>query len=142
MTNWPVLPFCPEHGKNVVSLREELQLVQSYINIMNYAHSHTYRYSSSVPEELLLAPVIKNILQPIVENALLHGVNHQPDGEITLTAKQEGNLICIRIADNGCGISPEKLEEINTSSYRSTYKITESAISSAACPSIILTNAA
>lgn len=58
-------------------------------------------------------PVFKMLLQPLVENAFVHGLEPKPDnGVLYIGARTDENMLCITIRDNGVGIEPERLEEI------------------------------
>ena len=56
----------------------------------------------------------KLALQPLVENAIIHGVADRDDGYIKVQAVQEGDDLVLRVSDNGCGMAPEVLERLNS----------------------------
>ena len=60
-----------------------------------------------IPPELEEALVPKMMLQPIVENALLHGLSGQPDGAVEVRARREGAVLRLTVLDNGVGLPPE-----------------------------------
>ena len=63
-----------------------------------------------MPEQLLSCMVPKMMLQPLAENAILHGLSGVPDGRLSVTAQQlEGNILEIRVCDNGCGFPADML---------------------------------
>ncbi len=105
-------------GEPFISLKEELNLVDSYIRIQQIRFSGSFHYKADVPEDLLNCTVPKLILQPIVENALLHGLEGREDGHILVTARRSDQELQIEVWDNGRGISPEKLQELNTRSEK------------------------
>ena len=95
------------------TLKEELELVDSYLYIMNVRFGGEIHFGSSVEEELLQIKVPSMILQPIVENAVSYGIRGiEWEGWILLTAKLEDERIRISIRDNGNGMSREKIREI------------------------------
>lgn len=101
-----------------VSLREEIKVVKAWIEIRNWSIKNRIRIHTDIPEALLDVRVIKFCLQPLVENSVLHGMEHMEQdsgggqGEIWIRAEQQENAVCITIRDNGVGISPDRLESI------------------------------
>lgn len=94
-------------------LQQELNYLENYLKIMNIRYGEGVDVKFDIPEELLGLKIIRFILQPIVENAFVHGmssINYK--GSITISAEQQGDDLCITVADNGRGIQGEKLEEI------------------------------
>lgn len=103
------------------TLLEELQLIDSYIYIMNVRFSGEINYETSVDERCLSIKMPSMVLQPIVENALNHGIKGMDGaGIIKLTVYREGNGICISIKDNGVGISSEMARRIMNGESAST----------------------
>ena len=98
---------------DIVTLGDEIRLVDSYIYILNVRFSGDIHYYKDIDEQLLGIQVPMMILQPIVENCVNHGLrNISWEKEIRLTVTKEGNAICISICDNGIGITGEKVKEI------------------------------
>lgn len=89
---------------------------------MEYAHSQHYSFEYNVSEELADYPIIKHSLQPLIENAVLHGLNQIEDAKIRLYAFCKDGRNFIQISDNGRGMSKEKIDEILSDSYTSVYK--------------------
>ena len=99
--------------KTEVTIGEEVTLVDNYIRILNVRFSGDIGYEKQVDKRLLGAPMPNMILQPIVENAVNHGIREMGDkGKITLRVYREDDNICISIGDNGKGISPENIDKI------------------------------
>lgn len=96
-----------------ITLREEMELVESYVSIQKIRFQDRFHYQAQIPEELLEHIVPKLMIQPIVENALLHGLTEQQEGHITVTAVLQGERLRIEVQDDGCGISPEIMAELN-----------------------------
>jgi two-component system, LytTR family, sensor kinase len=86
-----------------VPLREELAFLQRYLDIMAVRFQGRLRVSTSVDEAASNARVPNFILQPLVENALEHGVSRTGEAEITIGARREGNQLVIAIHDRGPG---------------------------------------
>ena len=76
-------------------------------------HNHAFELITQIPEKLLSRKVLKLILQPLVENALIHGIDtSRPGGKITLTTEISGTFLLLKVQDNGSGIASEKLSEL------------------------------
>ena len=100
-------------GKDIISMGEELQHVRSYLEIQQVRYQDILEYYIDVPEELMDCKVPKITLQPLVENALYHGIkNKRGMGKITITGKTEGNNAIICVEDNGRGMEPGRLKLI------------------------------
>ena len=103
-----ILRFCIS-PKEFVPLRREMEILERYVEIQRIRLSDSFTYTAEVPEELLDCLVPKMLLQPLAENAILHGLSGSQDGELVVTAAcLEGNILEIRVADNGSGL-PEEL---------------------------------
>lgn len=97
-----------------VSLDEELDLLDSYIYIQNAAYKGKIRYDHpAVAEELRDCLVPRFLLQPLVENAILHGLAALPlGGSVRVTAARRGNRLHIRVADTGAGMTADALRTL------------------------------
>nr|WP_314463487.1 histidine kinase [uncultured Clostridium sp.] len=95
------------------TIREEVDTVENYIYILNVRFAGDIHYESSLEEEALDYSIPSMTLQPLVENAVTHGIrNISWQGNICLTVKNLEDTIEIRIDDNGKGIDQEKLRRI------------------------------
>ncbi len=98
---------------DVVSLADEIRLVDNYIYILNVRFSGEIHFFKEIDEELLHTKMPSMILQPIVENSVNYGIRDIDwEGRITLSVYRDDNKVCICIADNGAGISQERQNEI------------------------------
>ncbi len=98
---------------DVVTLAEEIRLVDNYIYILNVRFSGEIHFSKEVEEELLSVKVPSMILQPIVENSVNYGIrNIDWEGWITLSVYRKEAGVCICISDNGVGMEAGRLEEV------------------------------
>ncbi len=101
--------FCP--------LSKELELVQNYCEIQKIRFDDSFDITIDVPSDLLNAIIPKLILQPIVENAIIHGMDEINNGHIYLAALREQkdgkDLLKISVQDDGKGISDEMMEALN-----------------------------
>ena len=101
-----ILRFCVS-PEEFVPLRRELEILQRYVEIQRIRLSGSFAFSVEVPPELLDCPVPKMILQPIVENAMLHGLEGVEHGAISVRAETCRGVLSISVTDNGRGLPPE-----------------------------------
>lgn len=95
------------------SLQEETGLIVNYLDIQKLRNGRIH-YRIEVPEAMLKQQVPRLLLQPIVENAVIHGVGQSyASGEIRITGVREGSLYVLAVDDDGPGLSPERLAELN-----------------------------
>ena len=100
-------------GLEDASLEEELTAVDNYIYILNVRFAGDIHFTKAVDESLMDCRIPSMILQPIVENAVNHGIrNIDWEGKILLEITGAENQILIRIKDNGKGMSQERIREV------------------------------
>ena len=103
-----ILRFCISPDE-FVELRQELAILGRYVEIQRIRLSDSFTFAQDVPEGLLSCMVPKMMLQPLAENAILHGLSGVQDGRLTVTAREEGGVLEICVLDNGCGFPAEML---------------------------------
>ncbi|RED75218.1 sensor histidine kinase [Cohnella phaseoli] len=102
------------HDGEYATLREEWNHVDSYMQIQNMRYGNRFRWMLGAEESLLEHPVLKLLLQPIVENAVLHGMNgSRARGVLKITAKVERGNLVVRILNIGSGMDAESVERLN-----------------------------
>ncbi|PTV99533.1 two-component system sensor histidine kinase YesM [Halanaerobium saccharolyticum] len=103
------------HGKEMVLIRNEIKHVKNYLFIQQFRHGEEYEYIIDVEDhEIMDKHIPKLILQPIVENAIYHGLlPSEKKGLVIVKGYRENKNIYFKIADNGVGIPAAKVEEIN-----------------------------
>ena len=101
-------------SEQFVTLRQELELLQRYIDIQKIRFAGKFEYVVEVPDALLDCRVPKLILQPLVENAILHGLSARAGGMVYVYARTEEDTLVISVTDDGCGMAPEMVERINS----------------------------
>lgn len=112
--------------KLLIPLSEEISLVKDYFNIQNYRYGGTITFETECGDKSLLdTPIIKFTLQPIVENAIFHGLEPKGGkGTIRITVQQindgDAGKTEILVWDNGVGITPEKIEDLLASNGSSS----------------------
>lgn len=100
-------------GENTVSVREEQQNVRDYLYIQQFRFGDRLTLVMDIPEEVLDVKIPKLTLQPLVENAFIHGLEQKKEkGCIRIFAVREEERILFRIEDNGAGIEEETLGRV------------------------------
>nr|WP_233476168.1 ATP-binding protein [Paenibacillus sonchi] len=98
---------------NYVTVREELELIESFLTIQQYRFGDKLEYSIVADPAALEHRIPKMVLLPFVENASIHGIESSPDkGIIAISVVAQRDRLIFRLEDNGIGMSPEKLEEL------------------------------
>lgn len=99
--------------KKFITLGEEIEMVEKYAEIQQIRFGGNFTFDVELPMELEDCVIPKLIVQPIVENAVIHGLKEQDKGHIFVNAyEKEGNLL-IEVLDNGCGIDDEIIDKLN-----------------------------
>ena len=97
-------------GGETVPLSQELRLVELYVSLQKVRFGERIHYICTAPQEFSDLSVPKLILQPLVENAIIHGLEEKIEpGTVTLTVRREENCILIVIADDGVGMDEAEL---------------------------------
>jgi two-component system, sensor histidine kinase YesM len=102
-------------GKEVVSIKDELDHIKYYVQIQNMRFDNRINLILDIDESLYHYEILKIILQPIVENSILHGIlenRDQKDGVIKISGALDDHTIVFSVEDNGVGISKEKASAI------------------------------
>jgi two-component system sensor histidine kinase YesM len=104
-------------GKDWISIREEIEHVRSYLIIQKMRYRDILNYRIEVDDDLLDGTILKLTLQPLVENAIYHGIKNKRDGgTIVVRAQRVGdNLVRLEVQDDGVGFTPQKLAQIRAS---------------------------
>ncbi|QAY67973.1 cache domain-containing sensor histidine kinase [Paenibacillus protaetiae] len=89
-------------GRELITLQEELEHASAYVKLQQSRYEYGFQIRWHIPEEALAVTVPKITLQPLIENAIIHGVKHMGDeGEIAVSARIEGDLMFLEVSDNG-----------------------------------------
>lgn len=100
-------------GKQTLSIENELEHVKMYMNIQNIRYKDRYKLVINLDTELLHYETLKLILQPIIENSIIHGFNDvKREAEITVDVLDKGKDILFKISDNGNGMSDERFMKV------------------------------
>lgn len=99
-----------------VPLRSELDHIGNYMKIQQHRFSGRFELRSDIPGTLLQASVLKLTIQPLIENAIIHGLGRMRSGGcIELGARRSGRLLVIEVSDNGVGMDERRLVELRRS---------------------------
>ncbi|GJM78855.1 hypothetical protein HMSSN139_13510 [Paenibacillus sp. HMSSN-139] len=108
-----MLHYTTDNRKDSMPLHEDIGWLQDYIVIMSNRFEHRFRVDFDIEPELMEARVPKLFLQPLVENAIIHGFRDMESGGlITIYGRKLRDDIEFCVEDNGCGIEPERLKEV------------------------------
>ena len=100
-------------GHELIPIEKELQHAQSYLQIQNFRYKNQFMYSFDVDETCLSYLCNKITLQPIIENAIYHGMDRMVDeGMIKIGIHQDPNRIIFTVEDNGVGMTEEQCREV------------------------------
>jgi len=100
-------------GKNIITVKDEVEHVRNYLMIQNMRFKNRFEYSIDVDEEVLSYSSLKLMLQPLVENAIYHGMEFMDgDGEIDVKVFKEDDSLYFTITDNGLGMSEDMVETL------------------------------
>ena len=102
-------------GKSIIPVRDELEHVRNYLMIQQMRFKNKFTYQIEEEPEVLGLASLKLMLQPLVENAIYHGMEFMDgDGEILVRAGLQDGKLCFLVADNGLGMTEEQVEQILT----------------------------
>lgn len=107
-----MLHFSMDKSNDVVPLRTELEHIGDYVFIQNCRYGDCYEVSIQLAEELLDYRIIKFILQPVVENSIIHAFQERETGLICITGQVQEDVLMLYVRDNGVGMSPEMAQAL------------------------------
>ena len=103
-------------GKPFITLREELETIDSYIRIQKIRFTGRFLYETEIPDQLEDCMIPKMLLQPLVENAIIHGLEGCENGYICIYADRKEDVLRISVTDDGKGMEQEMVRWINSPS--------------------------
>ena len=102
------------HGHEQTSISNELKIIKNYLSILEVRYNYSFEWMINVEEDILECGILTLTLQPLVENAISHGIKNKTDkGIIDISGCCCEDQIILTVWDNGRGISPEELERLN-----------------------------
>lgn len=103
-------------GQEIISVEEEIAHIRNYLFIQEMRYGDDFAYEIEIEEAILSYRIIKLTLQPLIENAIYHGVKQKRgSGRILVRGYQTIGFMCFEVRDNGLGMSKERLEEVRLS---------------------------
>jgi two-component system sensor histidine kinase YesM len=108
--------FSLSRGKNIITLAEEEQHIRSYLEIQQMRYRDMMEYEIDIPDQLKYFILPKLTLQPLVENALYHGIkNRRRKGFIRVAGRKQNERMILEVTDDGPGMTEERLGEVRAS---------------------------
>lgn len=107
---------CLNNGKQITTVRNELENIRSYMELQKAAHENNFDYECVLDPEGLEIPMLNFLLQPIVENAIKHGIDYREEepgrGLVILEFYREDPYLIFQVYNNGPRLTPEKLNQL------------------------------
>ncbi|WP_243299231.1 sensor histidine kinase [Bacillus litorisediminis] len=108
-----LMRYTIDNSAKIVTLKEELTFIQSYIAIQRVRMGDNLQYHEEIDASVLDVLIPKLVLQPLVENAIVHGLSNR-GGSISIQGNCEQSLLTIKVEDNGRGITHQRLAELKS----------------------------
>ncbi|RXZ83181.1 sensor histidine kinase [Paenibacillaceae bacterium] len=100
-------------GRRTIAVSEELEHARHYLTIQQMRFKRKFQFSIDADEEALTGYTLKLVLQPLIENAIIHGIEYLVDeGMIQVSARIEGDFLLMEVADNGVGMTEQQLQAL------------------------------
>ena len=113
-------------GADWIPVSQERKHIEGYLKIQQTRYRDIMKYEIDIPEEIGKYYILKLLLQPLVENALYHGIKiKRGGGVIKVTAREESGYLLFSVKDTGCGMTPEQVEDLNLRMKKEQPKISE-----------------
>ncbi len=100
-------------GKNIITVREELEHARNYLLIQKIRYSNKFDYIFEVDEEVSEVSSVKLIIQPLIENAIYHGIGTTAIGKIIIRAYSEDDMMVFEVENNGYGLNQDQIDLIH-----------------------------
>lgn len=100
-------------GNDFVTVKESVELLESYLSIQKVRYQDKFTVNMYIDSAMLDHKVLKFVFQPLVENAIYHGLeNKRGKGRLDISWKMDGQILHFEVEDDGIGISPDKMAEL------------------------------
>ena len=111
-------------GNDWIDVKAEVNLIKDYLTIQSLRYSDILRFEIRVDDDIQKYPMLKLTLQPLVENALYHGIkNKRGGGVITVWGYREKDELVFRIEDDGVGMTEKQLAHIAHELYQKPHSV-------------------
>lgn len=109
-----LLKYNLAHPDAMTTLREEVESVRYYVRIQRFRYSDNFDFSTQMDPDTLDCVVLRFILQPLVENSIIHGFEDvERSYKMRISSYIQGERLHIKIIDNGSGMNPERIRTVN-----------------------------
>ena len=103
-------------GRDWIPLADEVKHLQGYLTIQKVRYRDILDYEIDIPQELYHKEILKLLIQPLVENAIYHGVKHRRGkGYVKIIGREKDGRMELSVTDNGAGMTPERLRQVRES---------------------------
>ena len=103
-------------GRDWIPLSDEIKHLQGYLTIQKIRYRDILDYEIDIPQTLYNRQILKLLLQPLVENAIYHGIKHRRGrGMVRVTGREQDGKMLLTVSDNGAGMTAERLQQVETS---------------------------
>lgn len=110
-------------GDPIPTLKQDVDFAKDYGDIMNIRFQNKYRLVFHIPKSLEDCLVPKLLIQPLIENALIHGLDEQEKGTVWITARRRKDTLIITVEDDGCGMPEEIMRKVNERDWKENRSI-------------------
>ena len=107
-----LMRYSIHYGSTIVSLRTDIEYINDYLLLQKMRYNRRLNYHIDIPEELLEYRIPKLLLQPVVENSLVHGMKNTHSISIAITGRVHEELLELCVEDDGSGIDGERLASL------------------------------
>ena len=102
-------------GKEYITLEQEVEMVKSYLDIQKFRYEELFDYQIDMEACILKCRVLKLSLQPLVENAVSHGLEGKIEqGTVRIIVENSAQTLFLRVRDNGIGMPEDQVNRLNT----------------------------
>lgn len=116
-----ILEYSLSKNRDIITLKEEITCLNHYIELQKMRYGEKFAVHFEVEESLYALEVPILFLQPLIENAIIHGLQEQEElGIITIKIFKNGDKVSILVEDNGCGMDDEQIDKLLASSKKSS----------------------
>ena len=117
--------ICLSKGKDVISLKQEIEHVSNYLFIQNMRYDEAIYIDFEIEEDCANTLIPKITLQPLVENSIYHGIRikDEKSGRIKISAFKKDKEVYVVVADNGTGMTDDEIEKMNCSIQKTDTEI-------------------
>ncbi len=116
-----ILHYSFSKSGDFIALKEELHILDDYVALMQVRYGNTITYITDVPEELLSCQIPRFCLQPILENAIMHGNFAFSKGLITVSAVRQNDRLIVSVKDNGAGMNQQDADQLTVTKTESVH---------------------